>query len=107
MGRESSWNWTTADQTIEMTGDKYDLTSGEILLDTSAGASFTVPAGSYPYTVDVNQTLGDWDATNVLMKDTLDSDKMQYTGYAKVEAYSYDTKTKAYELQGTKCVKID
>ena len=69
-----------------MTGDKDDLTSGEILLDTSAGASFTVPAGSYPYTVDVNQTLGDWDATNVLMKDTLDSDKMQYTGYAKVEA---------------------
>ena len=98
---------TTADQTIEMTGDKYDLTSGEILLDTSAGASFTVPAGSYPYTVDVNQTLGDWDATNVLMKDTLDSDKMQYTGYAKVEAYSYDTTTKAYELQGTKWVKID
>lgn len=35
------------------------------------------------------------------MKDTLDSDKMQYTGYAKVEAYSYDTTTKAYELQGT------
>ena len=41
------------------------------------------------------------------MKDTLDSDKMQYTGYAKVEAYSYDTTTKAYELQGTKWVKID
>ena len=98
---------TTEDQTIEMTGKKYDLTSGEIQLDASANTSFTVPAGSYPYTVDVNQTLGDWDATDVLMKDTLDSDKMQYTGYAKVEAYRYDTTTKAYKLQETKWVKID
>ena len=98
---------TTADQTIEMTGDKYDLTSGKIQSDASANASFTVPAGSYPYTVDVNQTLGDWDATNVLMKDTLDSDKMRYTGYAKVEAYSYNAGTKAYDLYETKWVKID
>lgn len=98
---------TTADQTIEMTGKKYDLTSGEIQLDASANTSFTVPAGSYPYTVDVNQTLGDWDATDVLMKDTLDSDKMQYTGYAKVEAYRYDTATKAYTIQDTKWVKIE
>ena len=98
---------TTADQTIEMTSDKYDLTSGKIQPDASDNTSFTVPAGSYPYTVDVNQTLGDWDATDVLMKDTLDSDKMQYTGYAKVEAYNYNTETKTYELQGTKWVKID
>ena len=98
---------TTADQTIEMTGDKYDLTRGKIQLDASENASFTVPAGSYPYTVDVNQTLGDWDATDVLMKDTLGSDKMQYTGYAKVEAYSYDTTAKAYTIQDTKWVKID
>lgn len=98
---------TTEDQTIEMTGKKYDLTSGEIQLDASANTSFTVPVGSYPYTVDVNQTLGDWDATDVLMKDTLDSDKMQYTGYAKVEAYSYDTTTKVYTIQDTKWVKID
>lgn len=98
---------TTVDQTIEMTGAQYELTSEGLQSDTSENTSFTVPAGSYPYTVDVNQTLGDWDATNVLMKDTLDSDKMQYTGYAKVEAYSYNTTTKAYELQGTKWVKID
>lgn len=98
---------TTADQTIEMTGDKYNLTSGKIQLDTSENASFTVPAGSYPYTVDVNQTLGDWDATDVLMKDTLDSDKMQYTGYAKVEAYSYNATTKSYDIKETKWVKID
>ena len=98
---------TTADQRTEMTGDKYELTSGGIQSDNSGHTIFTVPKGSYPYTVDVNQTFGDWDATNVLMKDTLDSDKMQYTGYAKVEAYSYNTTTKAYELQGTKWVKID
>lgn len=98
---------TPEDQTIQMTGNKYNLTSGKIQSDTSGNTRFTVPKGSYPYTVDVNQTLGDWDATNVLMKDTLDSDKMQYTGYAKVEAYSYNTTTKAYELQGTKWVKID
>lgn len=98
---------TTADQTIKMTGNKYDLTSGTIQQDASENTSFTVLEGSYPYTVDVNQTLGDWDATDVLMKDTLDSDKMQYTGYAKVEAYSYDTTAKAYTIQDTKWVKID
>lgn len=98
---------TTADQTIEMTGNKYDLTNGKIQSDTSEDTSFTVPKGSYPYTVDVNQTFGDWNATNVLMKDKLDSDKMQYTGYAKVDAYSYNAGTKAYDLHETKWVKID
>lgn len=98
---------TPEDQTIQMTGNKYNLTSGKIQSDTSEDTSFTVPKGSYPYTVDVNQTLGDWNATEVLMKDTLDSDKMQYTGYAKVEAYSYNAGTKAYDLYETKWVKID
>lgn len=98
---------TPVDQTIEMTGYKYELTSGGIQSDNSGNTSFTVPKGSYPYTVDVNQTFGDWNATNVLMKDTLDSDKMQYTGYAKVDAYSYNAGTKAYDLHETKWVKID
>ena len=98
---------TPEDQTIEMTGAQYELTSEGLQLGTSKNTSFTVPKGSYPYTVDVNQTFGDWDATDVLMKDTLDSDKMQYTGYAKVEAYRYDTATKAYTIQDTKWVKIE
>ena len=98
---------TTDDQIITMSNQKYDLTSGGIQSDTSENPSFTVPAGSYPYTVDVNQTLGDWDATDVLMKDTLDSDKMQYTGYAKVEACSYNATTKSYDIKETKWVKID
>lgn len=98
---------TPEDQTIEMTGAQYELTSEGLQLVTSKNTSFTVPKGSYPYTVDVNRTFGDWDATDVLMKDTLDSDKMQYTGYAKVEAYRYDTTTKAYTIQDTKWVKIE
>ncbi|MBS5314157.1 MAG: hypothetical protein KHY53_15205 [Clostridiales bacterium] len=47
----------TAAQTIEMTGDKYDLTSGKIQPDTSANASFTVPAGSYSYTINFKITI--------------------------------------------------
>lgn len=96
---------TATDQTIEMgTGARYDLTSKTVKPDTSTDSSFTVPAGSYPYTVDVNQTLGEWDATDVSMTDTLSSDKMKYIGYAKVEAYEYK---KAYDVKEIKWVKID
>ena len=99
---------TTSAQTIEMeTGDRYDLTSGTVKSDTSTDPSFTVPAGSYPYTVDVNQTLGEWNATNVLMKDELTpGDKMQYIGYVKVDACGYNADTKAYDVKETKWVKI-
>lgn len=99
---------TTSDQTIEMgTGDRYDLTSETVKPDTSTDNFFTVPAGSYPYTVDVNQTLGEWNATDVSMTDTLSSDKMNYIGYAKVEACEYDANTNTYDVKGTKWVKID
>lgn len=99
---------TTSDQTIEMgTGARYDLTSETVKPDTSTDNFFTVPAGSYPYTVDVNQTLGEWNATNVLMKDELTpKDKMQYIGYAKVEACEYNAKTNTYDVKETKWVKI-
>lgn len=99
---------TNANQTFTMNDDIYNLTSGGIQRDTFGSKSFEVPAGSYQYTVDVNQTKGDWDATKVTMKDTLKSDKMQYVGYAKVEAYEYNSITDKYEtLAGTKWVKID
>ena len=100
---------TNANQTFTMNDDIYDLTLGEgIKKDMSGSKSFEVPAGSYLYTVDVNQTKGDWDATEVTMKDTLKSDKMQYVGYAKVEAYEYNSTTDKYEiLAGTKWIKID
>lgn len=99
---------TTSDQTIEMgTGDRYDLTSETVKPDTSTDTSFTVPAGSYPYTVDVNQTLGEWNANQVEMKDKLTpDDKMKYIGYAKVEAYKYNADTNTYDVEETKWVKI-
>lgn len=99
---------TSANQTFTTNSDIYNLTEGEIQKDTSGSKSFEVPAGSYLYTVDVNQTKGDWDATKVTMKDTLKSDKMQYVGYAKVEAYEYNSTTDKYEtLAEAKWVKID
>lgn len=99
---------TSANQTIEMgTGVKYDLTSGTVQSDSSTDESFIVPAGSYPYTVDVNQTLGEWNVTNVSMKDELTpNDKMKYIGYAKVEACEYNATTKTYDVKETKWVKI-
>ena len=104
-------NGTTDAQTITMTGLKYDLTSGKIIEDTSKDTTFTVPVGSYPYTVNVNETQGDWNATSVSMKDTLTpNDKMEYTGYVKVEARVYNpasSNTDKYEVKETKWVKID
>ena len=103
---------TATDQTFTMSGDKYEYKSSESSAkleksDSQTDTSFTVPAGSYPYTVDVNQTLGDWDATEVSMTDTLSSDKMKYIGYAKVEAREYNSDTKEYKVKDTKWVKID
>ena len=99
---------TASAQTVEMrTGDRYDLTSGTVKPDTSTDPSFTVPAGSYPYTVDVNQTLGEWNANQVEMKDELTpSDKMKYIGYAKVEACEYNAAENTYDVKETKWVKI-
>ena len=99
---------TTAEQEITISGSgRYDLTGESIKPDNTTENKFTVPAGSYPYIVDVNQTLGEWDASSVLMKDTLNSDKMQYTGYLKVEAKTYNKTTGGYDTQDTKWVKID
>ena len=42
------------------------------------------------------------------MKDTLTpNDKMEYTGYVKVEAREYNPNTGEYEVKETKWVKID
>ena len=99
---------TTAEQKITMSGSgRYDLTGGSIKPDNTTENTFTVPAGSYPYTVNVNQTLGEWDASEVSMKDILNSDKMQYTGYLKVEAKTYNKTTGGYDTLDTKWVKID
>lgn len=90
---------TTKDTTIEMTGNKYIKDNDKYIVDNSSENTFQVPKGSYPYTVMVNDTLGDWDATNVQMTDKLNSNKMQYVGYVKIEALE-ETK-KANNLSST------
>ncbi len=77
---------TTEDTTIEMSGNRYIKNNGNYSIDNSTENTFKVPTGSYKYTVMVNDTLGDWDATSVQMTDKLNSNKMQYVGYVKIEA---------------------
>lgn len=116
---------TTNDTTIEMTGNKYvkDNDNDKYIVDNSSENTFQVPKGSYPYTVMVNDTLGDWDATGVQMSDKLNSNKMQYVGYVKIEALEVkqnssnlsstgdyektNTLGRTYESKGVKWVKID
>ena len=116
---------TTKDTTIEMTGNKYvkDNDNDKYIVDNSSENTFQVPKGSYPYTVMVNDTLGDWDATGVQMSDKLNSNKMQYVGYVKIEALEVkqnnsnltstgdyektNTLDRTYEPKGVKWVKID
>lgn len=116
---------TTKDTTIEMTGNKYikDNDNDKYIVDNSSENTFQVPKGSYPYTVMVNDTLGDWDATNVQMTDKLNSNKIQYVGYVKIEALEVKQKDsslsstgdyektntlgRTYEPKGVKWVKID
>lgn len=116
---------TTKDTTIEMTGNKYvkDNDNDKYIVDNSSKNTFQVPKGSYPYIVMVNDTLGDWDATSVQMSDKLNSNKMQYVGYVKIEALEVkqkdsslsstgdyektNTLDRTYESKGVKWVKID
>ena len=116
---------TTNDTTIEMIGNKYvkDNDNDKYIIDNSSENTFQVPKGSYPYTVMVNDTLGDWDATGVQMSDKLNSNKMQYVGYVKIEALEVkqnssnlsstgdyektNTLDRTYESKGVKWVKID
>lgn len=96
-------NVTANDQTITMDGNVYNS-----LFQLDSARLFTVPSGSYPYTVKVNQTLGDWDATNITMKDTLTpAGRMQYVGYVKIEACEYDSTENTYRTVETKWVNID
>lgn len=89
-------------QEIKMSGDVYDDSFKSDTTD-----KFTVPAGSYPYIVTVNDTQGVWDATEVKMTDTLSPKNMEYVGYAKVEAFEYIKDSNSYSPVGTKWVKIN
>lgn len=96
-------NATANEQTKTMNGTVYDSS-----FHPDSAKSFTVPSGSYPYTVKVNQTLGDWDATNITMRDTLTpANRMKYVGYVKIEACAYDSNANTYRTVDTKWVNID
>ena len=69
--------------------------------------SFTVPTGSYKYTVNVNQTMNQFEVTEATLKDVLSSDVMHYVGYVKITPYKYDATANKYVDQDPKWVKID
>ena len=100
-------NVTDKNQTISMN-------SSEIYVKKNAGyekdaseKTFDVPKGSYKYTVNVNQTMDQFDVTNVTLKDVLSSDIMHYVGYVKITPYKYNSDTNMYVDEESKWVKID
>ena len=120
-GKQVDQNTTTEETSETINGDKYTYNGDKVEKDSGSENSFTVPKGSYKYTVETNKTLNDFDVTEVTMTDTLTSKYMNYVGYVKVEALqantissdlnkeSSDTYTlqPTYETVGTKWVKID
>lgn len=98
---------TDKNQTISMnSSDIYVKKNGSYERDASE-KTFDVPKGSYKYTVNVNQTMAQFDVTNVTLKDVLSSEIMHYVGYAKITSYKYNSKTNTYVDDETKWVKID
>lgn len=90
---------TTKDTTIKMSENRYVKDNNKYIVDNSTD-TFQIPKGSYLYTVMVNDTLGDWNATNVQMSDQLKSNKMQYVGYVKIEALEETKKAKNLSSTG-------
>ena len=100
---------TDKDQTINMgNSDIYVKKNGNYEKDASVN-SFKVPAGSYKYTVNVNQTMNQFNVTNATLKDVLSSNIMHYVGYVKITPLKYNEKTNVYDVQEQepKWVKID
>ena len=75
----------TEDIDISISGRGFDATGKEPVEEINPPENFTAPAGSYLYTVLVNE-LGDWNVTSASMTDKLDGTYMQFVGYVKVEA---------------------
>lgn len=113
---------TTTPKTETMSGDRFIYENNAIQKDSTSNTSFTIPEGSYKYTVETNKTLNDFNVNEVTMTDTLTSKHMKYVGYMKVEALKaeinsqelqWDEASQNYKLQPTynavetKWVKID
>lgn len=98
---------TDKDLTINMgSSDIYVKKNGNYEKDASV-KSFEVPAGSYKYTVNVNQTMNQFNVTDATLKDELSSGIMHYVGYVKITPYKYNAETNNYEDQQPKWVKIE
>lgn len=121
-GKQVEHTATTSSKIETMTGERYDYTDSGIIKDSTSNTSFTIPEGSYKYTVETNKTLNDFNVNEVTMTDTLTSKHMKYVGYMKVDALEaevnsqelqWDEASQNYKLQSTynvvetKWVKID
>lgn len=78
---KSVGNKINEDTTITMSGKRYNETFNEVTDDDT----FTVPKGSYKYTVTINKTHGQWDVTNATLQDSFSSGEMEYVGYAQIK----------------------
>ena len=93
----------TEDIDISISGRVFDATGTEPVEEINPPENFTAPAGSYLYTVLVNE-LGDWDVTSASMTDRIDGTYMQFVGYVKVEALDTENGNSVVD---TLWVKVD
>lgn len=121
-GKQVEHTATTSSKIETMSGDRFIYENKAIQKDSTSDTSFTIPEGSYKYTVETNKTLNDFNVNEVKMTDTLTSKHMKYVGYMKVDALEaevnsqklqWDEASQNYKLQSTynvvetKWVKID
>lgn len=101
---------TTTPKTETMSGDRFIYENKAIQKDSTSNTTFTIPEGSYKYTVETNKTLNDFNVNEVTMTDTLTSKHMKYVGYMKVDALKaemnsqelqWDEASQNYKLQST------
>lgn len=90
-GKQVEKTATTTPKTETMSRDRFIYENKEIQKDSTSNTSFTIPEGSYKYTVETNKTLNDFNVNEVTMTDTLTSKHMKYVGYMKVEALEADS----------------
>lgn len=120
-GKQVEQTATTSSKIETMSGDKFIYENNKIIKDLTSNTNFTIPEGSYKYTVETNKTLNDFNVNEVTMTDTLTSKHMKYVGYMKVEALEADsisrdlnkgtndtyTLNSNYTTVDTKWIKID
>lgn len=120
-GKQVEKTATTSSKTETMSGNRFIYENKEIQKDSTSNTSFTIPEGSYKYTVETNKTLNDFNVNEVTMTDTLTSKHMKYVGYMKVDALEADsisrdlnkgtndtyTLNSNYTTVDTKWIKID